>query len=293
MSEVTYFRLTKIGDFDGTTASVLTRESFTVTNNRFYTAAIPETVAMGVINSDVFGFFSPDSPKIVGFASNENNPRTMVRVLDGANRVRQEINLRTDFQYVVVQAQDKIAVLSRNVQLVGVPTVALTLAINELSERDAMGWGLAHPPSFIHTHFRITRTGTNFAVNPGNQFWEPAWVWNPSSQMLEVADNDSDGPIPLNSLGLFPRTYGALVSIRYAGSDGDGKLIVVENTTKITWEAEVDLVDVQWSKVQYLSHEDLLGLSASTAVGGVLVAEIEVVRVEPGDRLRGRFAAGG
>lgn len=292
MSEVTFIRLTKNGDFDGSTVITLTRDNFTTVNKRLYTGAIPDNTAAGVIKADLFDLFSSESPKLVGFAFSGNNPSSMVRVLDASNRVRQEINLRTDFQYAVVQAQDKIAVLSKESTVAGEAPVELMLAVNEMNERDMVSWAASHPPQDVHTHFRIIRRGANFLLNAGGAGWQPTWVWNPGSQLLEVENNVDNGPIPLTSLGLFPRLYGAFVSVRYSGSTGAGKLTVVENVTKATWEAQTAMVDATWSKVQYLSHEDLLGLTA-TASGGVIVAEIEVVRVEPADRLRARYAAGG
>lgn len=292
MSEVTFIRLTKNGDFDGTTVITLTRDKFTTVNQRLYTGAIPDATAAGIIKANIFDLFSSESPKLVGFAFSGNNPRSMVRVLDASDRVRQEINLRTDFQYAVVQSQDKIAVLSKESTVAGEAPVELMLAVNEMNERDMVAWAASHPPQDVHTHFRIIRRGANFLVNAGGAGWQPTWVWNPNSQLLEVENNTDNGPIPLTSLGLFPRLYGAFVSLRYSGSTGNGKLTVVENTTKATWEAQTTMVDGVWSKVQYLSHEDLLGLTA-TASAGVLVAEIEVVRVEPADRLRARYAAGG
>lgn len=291
MSEVTFIRLKKNGDFDGTTVIALTRDTLKEDNKRVYTGTIADTAEAGIIGADLFGLFSAESPKLVGFAFSGNNPRTMIRVLDATNRVRQELSLRTDFQYVVVQAQDKIAVISKESTIAGEVPVELMLAVNEMNERDMVSWAAAHPPQDIHTHFRIVRRGGPFALVAGNPGYQPAWVWNPGSQLLEVdPDDGNNGPIPLTSLGLFPRLYGAFVSIRYSGSAGDGKFTVIENVTKATWEAQTAMVDGVWSKVQYLSHEDQLGLTATSAVGGVVVVDIEVIRVEPGDRLRARYA---
>ena len=51
------------------------------------------------------------------------------------------------------------------------------------------------------------------------------------------------------------------------------------------------VANAAWSRVSYAAHDDLIALSATTAVvGGALIADIEIVRVEPGDRLRGRFS---
>src|SRR5688572_4847644 len=53
-------------------------------------------------------------------------------------------------------------------------------------------------------------------------------------------------------------------------------------TVKSTFEAQTIMTDARWSRVQYLSHEDNIGLVA-TPVGGVIVCEIEVMQVEPAD----------
>jgi hypothetical protein len=42
--------------------------------------------------------------------------------------------------------------------------------------------------------------------------------------------------------------------------------------------------------VQFVSHDDLIALEATPSVPGAkLAVDIEVVRVQPGDRLRGRY----
>jgi hypothetical protein len=64
---------------------------------------------------------------------------------------------------------------------------------------------------------------------------------------------------------------------------------VVDKVAKKEWESQ-QLVTGRWSRVLYLAHDDLLGISGTAPpAGGTIVCEIEVVRVEPGDRLRRRY----
>lgn len=154
-----------------------------------------------------------------------------------------------------------------------------------------MAWALAHPPVPNHTRLKIIRRqGSFIATNAGQ--WIPQFAWDSGSCMLCVTDNVTNGPIPISALSPFPREFGTLLSIRYSGSANDGKLIVVENESRRPWEAQAALPDGRWSRVQYAAHDDLIVLEASPGpAGGALVCDIELVRVEPGDRLRGRYFA--
>ena len=98
--------------------------------------------------------------------------------------------------------------------------------------------------------------------------------------------------LPISALSPFPRHLGTLFSIRYSGSAGDGKLFILENESRRPWQAQAALPDGRWSRVQYAAHDDLIVLEASPGpAGSPLVCDLELVRVEPGDRLRGRFFA--
>lgn len=284
-------RITKASDFDGTTPITLTRSDLTVTGQRVYTAAVSGPA--GVINADILGLFAPESAKLVGVSFSSFNPLSVVRVIDALGRVREEVNLTGEVQYVIMYSGDRLAVLTKEGNPGGqMRAVELTLVVNELHERDHMQWALAHPPQPIHTRFRIIRTQGNFAGQFALPLWIPMFTWSETSGFLEVVDNASNGPIPISSLSPFLRQYGSLVSIRYANSQSDGKLILVHGHNKAIWEAQATLTDMRWSSVQYAAHDDLVLLTASANVGvGTLICDIEVVRVEPGDRLRGRFAA--
>lgn len=289
MSEVRLFRLTKSSDFDGNSPITLTRDSFTVSGQRTYTAAV--TGPGGVITSDIFGMFSADTPKVVGAAFSSANPRSVLRVVDAANRPREEVNLKPFFQYVLMNPGDRLGVLTAEATPAGPVGVELSLAVNELNEAQHVDWALAHPPlDHHHTRFRITRRA-NFAPVYGDPTWQPLFFWNPQSNVLESTDETNNGPIPISALSPFLRLYGGIFSVRYSNSNSDGKLVVVENTTRSFYEAQTALASTRWSRTAYAAHDDCIALSATAAAGGgFLVADIEIVRVEPGDRLRGRFA---
>lgn len=290
MAEPYGIKLFSAGNFNGTTPIALTRADLTVDGQRLYTGAVPAGGG-GVIDSDFFGLFAPQSPKLVGVAFSSCNPQSVVRVIDRAGRTRQEINLTGDFQYVLLHGRDRLAVLTNEPLVAQTTPIELSLTINELTEGDHMAWALAHPPAPIHTRIKIVRTQGNFALNNAGQ-WIPQFTWEPVSCMLCVTDNTTNAPLPISALSPFPRQFGTLLSIRYSGSAGNGKLIVVENETRRPWEAQAALPDGRWSSVQYAAHDDLISLSASPGpAGGPLVCDIELVRVEPGDRLRGRYFA--
>ena len=296
MSEVSLFRLIKGSDFDGNTWITLTRDNFSVSGQRHYVATV--NGPGGSIGGDFFGVFSPDSAKLVGVAFSSANPRSMARVVDRSNRVREEVNLTPFVQYILMNPGDRLSVLTNEALPTGPVPVELTLAVNELSEAQHVEWALAHRPAVHqHTRLRIVRRG-DFVPVVNAVPWIPTFYWNLVSNVLEANDNTSQGPIPISALSPFGRMYGSLFSIRYSNSQNDGKLVVVENQSRAFHESQFNIQDAAWSRVAYAAHDDLIALSAKTAVvGGDLIADIEIVRVEPGDRLRGRFseaeAAGG
>jgi hypothetical protein len=291
MAEPYGITLRNAGNFDGATPIALGRGNLTVDGQRLYTGSVPPGGG-GLIDSDFFGLFAPQSPKLVGVAFSSFNPQSVVRVIDAAGQMRQELNLTGDFQYVLLHGRDRLAVLTRERPPHGT-TLDLFLVVNELSEGDHMAWALAHPPAPVHTRLRIIRNQGGFTENLAG-VWVPDFVWDPVANILSVTDDATNAPIPISALSPFPRQFGTLLTIRYANSSNDGKVIVVENQTRKKWEAQTALPDVKWSRVQYVAHDDLIVLAASPSpVGGRMVCDIELVRVEPGDRLRGRFEAAG
>lgn len=281
MAEPYTLKLINPTDFDGTTPIALVRDNFTVEEQRLYSGTL--TSAAGIIPADIFGLFSPRAPKLVGIAFSSDNPLNAAQVQDANGRVREQINLRTQLQYLLLNSTDRLAVLSKDGRC------ELTLVVNELSEADHLRWALNNPPAQEHTRIRIFRSaGGSFAFNSALAPWQPNVAWD-GHQLLAI-DETNNGPIPIASM-LYPRRYGAYVSIRYSGSQGDGQFIVYEPQSRGEWTAQNALPDGRWSRVQYVAHTDMIGLRASPpAVGGRVLVDIELVRVEPGDRLRDRYS---
>ena len=274
-------------DWDGTTPYALKRDDATVTGQRYYTFNV--TGPHGVLPADLGGLFSPVSVKLVGIAYSSWNPEAKCRVIasDATGSFRQEVTLKPGIQYVVMYPNDKLAFVTRDGG-----RVQVVLVVNELTEHESVRWGAAHEPDTMPTRFRIIRmTGTAFAPNLANG-WQPAFQYDPSTGLL-IARDDGTGVIPSTSLSLYPRFQGCYVTIRYAGSNADGKLHIVDHTTRKSLIAENPLADVKWSKVQYISHDDGIALEASPAVAGQpLVCDIELALVHPGNRLAGRYQGG-
>ena len=289
MSEVSLFRLIKGSDFDGNTWITLTRDNFSVSGQRHYVATV--NGPGGSIGGDFFGVFSPDSAKLVGVAFSSANPRSMARVVDRSNRVREEVNLTPFVQYILMNPGDRLSVLTNEALPTGPVPVELTLAVNEVSEAQHVEWAIAHPPVVHqHTRLRIIRRG-DFVPEVNAVPWVPTFYWNPVSNVQEATDNTSQAPIPISALSPFGRMYGTLFSVRYSNSNNDGKLVVVESRSHAFYESHTNIRNAAWSRVAYAAHDDLIALSATTGVvGGDLIVDIELVRVEPGDRLRGRFS---
>lgn len=279
MSEPIQINLTSI--FDGTTDFTLTREDLSVSERRVYTGASP--APGGVIGANFFGLFAASAPKLVGVSFGSDNPLNLIQVRTATGGVREQYTLRQQVQYVLMNPEDKLAIVAPNER------GPLSLVVNELGEGDHVRWAVANPPVQEHVRMRIIRNG-NFVGDPMAAPWLPTFSWDSSRGLLSVTDNVNNGPIPLASI-LYPRKYGALITMRYAGSQNNGELRIVENTTKKTWTAQTAMADVRWSWVQYIAHDDMITLHATNMAGGPLVADIEVLRVEPGDRLRQRFAA--
>lgn len=274
-------------DWDGATPTALNRDTAIVEGQRYYKWNIAGP--HGVLEADLGGLFSRVSVKLVGIAYSSWNPESKARVIasDPSGSFRQELTLKPAIQFVVMYPNDKLAFLTRDGG-----RGQIVLVVNELNEEQSVKWGANHGPYCMPTRFRIIReTGVAFAPNLGTT-WQPAFTYEPSSGLL-VATDDSTGVIPSSSLCLYPRFQGCYVAIRYAGSNNDGKLHIVDNPTRKSWVADTGMVDVRWSKVQFISHDDGIALEATPAVaGGKLVCDIEIALVHPSNRLAGRYQGG-
>ena len=267
--------------WNGTTEAALDRNNAEQTpGGRVWTFEL--TGPVGVINPDIGGLFSPSTPKMVGVALEDWSPENKCRVGAGPY-FRQEFTLKPTVQYVLLQPGDKLSIYTVT------PRSTVMLIVNELNEGEAVLWGGAHEPFEMPSRMRIVRqTGVAFAANPTNT-WQPTFTYDPTTNLL-IATDDGTGAIPAHDLCLYPRFQGCYISVRFAGSAG-GRLHIVDGMTRKTWIAQNNIADVRWSRVQYVSHDDSIALQALPAVAGeLMVADIEISRVFPGNRLAARYA---
>lgn len=286
MAEPIVIELNKETDFDGVSPIALTRDNFAVSGQRYYKATVPGPG--GIVGSDLFGLFQGSSPKLVGLASSSFNPQSVARVIssDATGTMREEIDLTPYVQHVLVFPGDKLAIRTMDGG-----RVQVILVVNELNEGENVQYALGHETYAQWRRFRILReTGVPFAPALPGPDWRPTFTFNPISSLLFSNDNGT-GPIPTSDLSLYPRHQGVFIAIRYSGNGAvAGKLHLVDPETRQARVVQSNLTTVRWSRVQFVSHDDLIALEASPlVVGAKLAVDIEVVRVQPGDRLRGRY----
>jgi hypothetical protein len=273
-------------DFDGTTPLNGTRDDFEVSRQgRYYFRRIIEPA--GVIRTDFWGLFSEGSPKIVGIAGSSDNPQNKVRLYVDTpmSFVRQVVDLTPRLQHVLVTPGDLLTVRTNDQG-----PVFLTLTVKDISEREHAELAAQERPARSVTRLRLGRTdGQGFSA--AGATWAPALAWSGTSGLLGATENGA-GPIVLSDLLQLERSEGYFVSVRYSNMQGagTGKVLISEATTQSQREAQAGLTNVEWSKPQFLSHGDLLGLEcAAPAVGKNVVADIEVTPVPPRGRLAGRY----
>jgi hypothetical protein len=287
MFEPRQILLRSTSNYDGTSTIMLARDrDLVAANGLVYIANV--TGPAGIIPADFWGIFSAERPKLVGVAFSSSNPRSVARVISVAGRVRDEINLRPDFQYVTMHGQDQLSVSTAEGSPAAGTSNELHLEVNEVSEADHTAWALAHPPTRIHTRFKLTRQAP-FGEDATAPPFAPAFFWDPAARMFRSTDA-TDGPIPIAALSPFSHGFGALVSIRYSNSNNDGRVITVEGTTRSRYILQSAIPNGRWSRVFYASHDDMICLAATPFAGNpTIVCDIETVAVEPADRLRGRY----
>ena len=269
-------------NWDGASLTTLDRDQAAVTGQRHYRFDIPGP--HGVLAAALGGLFSPTSAKLVGVGYGAWNPASRGRVVTATNVIRQEFALTPALQYVVMYPSDQLAFITKDDG-----RAPIVLSVNEMNEEDAVAWGLRHEPRPMPTRYRILRdTGAAFAPNLAST-WQPSFVHDPATGLLTSHDNGT-GVIPASALGYYPQFQGCYVTIRYAGHNNNGRLHIVDNPTRRAWIAENAMLDVKWSKVQFVSHDDGIALEATPAVlGQLLVCDLEMHPVHPGDRLCGRY----
>ena len=289
-SEPIAFRIDNTVDWDGVTPVGLQRGDFRVFDQRYYVGSLEAPA--GTLTADFFGVFSAQTPKLVGVASSSSNPLSVLRVLsaDNPDVFRQEVELSPRMVHVPVFAGDRLAIVTHESG-----SNSLELVVTELSDRDHVQLASMVSKEASGRRVRIIRTGgSGFSHEPTTEAWQPALSWDPSSGVL-IGHEVVNGVIPARDLYMSPRAEGCLLSVRYSGiGDGVGRLLVVDGHLREATEVEGALESGEWSRVVFVGRDDLIGLSSPGPVGNgkAVVCDLELVRIDPGERLRERHARG-
>jgi hypothetical protein len=286
-SEPLKIRLYSEGDFNGLTPMDYARADFQVRGQRFF-EKVDIVGPVGQISGDFFGLFADTTPKMVGVASSSWNPMSVARVIpkDNPDVFREEIDLTPRMAYVAMYPGDKLGIVTRDGG-----RVTVELVVTELGEGEHVALSLRSPPEPQWRRFRIIRHDAGgFTHTPLGNAWIPNFTWDPIENML-VTSTVGNGPIPARSLCMYPKFQGCYIAVRYSGiGNDDARLYIVDGHLREAGVVQSDLKNVIWSKVQFVSHDDLVGLWTPAPAGGTVVCDIELVRVQPGDRLRGRYS---
>lgn len=277
--------IAKAGSFDGTTLITLTRDDFAVTGQRYYRATL--SAAGGMIGADLFGLFLPQSVKLVGVAGMFHNPGSTVKVVTSyaSGRIRQEVDLTPDVQYVVMYPGDLLVVRTAE------PTTSssLVLVANELTESDHIAWASHQPVPSERRRFRIYHPDGDAFVAAATT-WEPDFAFSATSGYL-YSEAVQTGGIPCAALSLRGLHESVYVRVRFAGiKAGTGEVVLIDGTGNPR-SIYTSLDSVEWSGTFVMGYDDKLGFNAEGPdVGGAIGVDIEVVHVLPGDHLAGRWA---
>jgi len=274
--------LTNAAQFDGTTAITLTRDDLTVTGQRHYTASI---ATGGVISGEFFGLFQRQSVKLVGISGPSNSPVSTAKVVTtyASNRIRKQIDITPNVQYVLMYPDDKLVVVTG--ELV---TRAISLVVNELTEDNHLEYALTIPEVADRRRFRVYRSaGESFVA--GLAIWDPAFVYAPTKGVL-YSTSVENGFLPATALSLRGPEVDFYVRVRFANcKDGTGEVALVDRSTSDVVVVQAGLNSCEWSKTLVLGHYDGLAFNADNPdAGGALGLEIDVVHVLPGEHLNKR-----
>ncbi|MBK8262846.1 MAG: hypothetical protein IPK80_16110 [Nannocystis sp.] len=284
-SEPITFRLRKEGDFDGLTKMQQRRSNFQIVTGRVYELDL--TGPAGQIDGESSAFFPDVTPKLIGVASSNWNPQNVARMLakDNPDIFREEVDLTPHMAYLVMYPGDTLAIRTQDGG-----RVCVQIVVTELAESEHVSLALGTPPEPQWRRFRLIRDlSGGFSHLPLNNTYSPPFHWDPGLSML-VTNAIGDGPIPARDLCMYPTFQGCYVSVRYAGINADAQLHIVDGVLRDSAPLQTDIKPMRWSKVHFVSHDDLLGLWSPAPVGSAVVCDIELVRVQPGDRLSGRYA---
>lgn len=275
--------LTNAAQFDGSTLITLTRDALTVTGQRYYAGSL---TTGGVIAGDFFGLFQQQSVKLVGVSGLSHNGQSTVKVVTPytSGRVRKQVDLRPDIQYVLVYPDDKLVITTAE----PTSTRAISLVVNELTEANHLAYAMSIPEVAERRRFRIFRgAGESFVASATP--WNPAFVFAPTKGVL-YSTSVVNGSLPASALSLRGVEENIYVRVRFAGiKEATGEIVMVEQSTGDVQVLQTALNSCEWSDTFELGYYDHIGFNADNPdVGGAIGLDLDVVHVLPGDHLAKR-----
>ena len=287
-AEPVKFTLTKDGEFNGQTPMEYERGDLVVVGKRLYSKSIEGPA--GLIAADFFGVFSDLTPKVVGISGSTWNPCSVARVvtMGTPEPFRQEVQITPEMAHVIMYPGDSLAIITEGEQR---PTVQLI--VNELSESEHVTQALTSRAATHWQRYRIISVGAGFVPNPGGAVLQPSFTWDAADNIMKAIVNGASGPIPARELCGYPKFQGCYMSVRFAKMSADqGKVLLVEGQARDSIVHQDNLRNVEWSKVLFVSHDDLVSFETPAPLVDAVIVDIEMVHVQPGDRLCGRYARG-
>ena len=285
MSEPTVIRLTHTGaaGFTGVDVIDLTRDDFTVVDQRYYSATIQ---AGGVVPADFWGLFRSSGIKLVSVAAEGYSAISVARVGAGdgvADVFREEVDLTPTFQSVLMTSND-ILRLSVPPQAAGSGERAVvTLVVNTLNERQAADFAKERlQRQARHSRYAIRRTDqAAFALNTAVAL-QPVFTYDESSQTM-LAETDAQGYVSLREIAA-PGASGVYLWFRFTGiAAGAGDVFNISARTAEENALATGLTVGVWSDPFWFSRDDRFGVR-STAPAGDLTVGVEIAVSPPSDR---------
>ena len=285
MAEPYVIKIINEADFDGTTLMTQSRNDFTQ-NGRIFSVTIQGPA--GIIPADFFGLLSASAPKLVGVANDSWNPLNLAAVeTEGVSSApRTFATLSPQIQHFSMFGDDRLSVRTRNGGRSG-----LYLSVNALSERDHVDLALRRGRAPSMRHFRIRRNdGAGWSGDEDGNPLAVNFTYNTNLGILETV-TALQGPISLGTLCPLTNITSCYVSVRFSGpTAGGSQLYVVDREQRRVVVMENALAEMAWSKVIYLTRDDLLLLKTPTPVAGAQIhADIQLVETTPRERFVGRY----
>lgn len=272
-SEPITLLLVQEAPFDGTTNIVATRDDFAPVDAQSRQPRMWRgnfTGPGGIVPADFWGFFTTDTPKLVGVAGVADSPLSTIALIgEGGANARVQFDLRAQTQHVVMYATDKLHIK----QSAG-DRGLVTLTINDLGAQDHVAWAVQHQVEGIARRFRIKRT--DGAAWDETITTELNLDWTLGTNKINTASVAGSGHILVRDLFDFI-PEGAAAWVRVSNHAGPAEVWLVEGEDKNGFKVADNLANAQWSSRFHVGYDDLIAIkSPAPSAGRNIVVDIEL-----------------